>query len=141
VWSDIKQRRLWPVYIEYLMGVLWAHSLFFLVLVWLAIYAVHYFFGPGFISDPAPLIPIIPKWTGAILGLVFLLQVIVSLFIDIQYESKSSFKYYFWAIWYPFFYWLLSALTVIGGVFNVFIRRDGVSITWESPDRGLHTLK
>lgn len=141
VWFDIKQRRLWPVYVEYLIGALWAHSLFFLIFSWLVMYVSYYFFGGDLLSESTPLLPIVPRWTGAILAFLCLLQVIVSLFIDFQYESRSSIKYYFWAIWYPFFYWLISALAVVIGVYNVFVRRSGVSITWKSPDRGLHTLK
>lgn len=141
IWSDPKQRRLWPVYIEYVVGVLWAHSLLFLILVWFIQFSLHAFFGSEFISAPGPLIPIIPQWTGAILALLCLLQVIVSLFIDFHYEKRSSLKYYFWVIWYPFFYWVLSALSVIVGVYNVFIRRSGVTVTWKSPDRGLHTIR
>lgn len=140
VWSDRRQRRLWPVYVEYVMGALWAHVFFFLIAAWLVMYGLHYY-SPELFAAPAPLIPVIPRWSGAILALLCLIQVIVSLFIDFHYESRSSVKYYFWAIWYPFFYWFISALSVIVGVYNVFIRRSRGVVTWKSPDRGLHTLR
>jgi biofilm PGA synthesis N-glycosyltransferase PgaC len=70
-----------------------------------------------------------------------LLQFAVSLYIDLHYEEKRLLRYYFWVIWYPFFYWLISGLTVFVGTWNVFVRKKGVTVTWQSPDRGLHTLK
>ena len=142
VWSNKKQRRLWPVYVEYLVGVLWAYTFAFLIVSWFVIYFARYFFGDGVFAAPAPFIPVIPRWTGSVLALVCLIQIMISLFIDFHYENRSLLRYYFWAIWYPFFYWMISAASVIVGVYNVFIRRSGgVSVTWESPDRGLQTLK
>lgn len=140
VWLNGKQRRLWPIYTEYVISILWAHSFVFLVVAWLIMY-LFYYFDTSFFAVSSLIFPVVPGWTGSILALVCLLQVIVSLCIDTRYESKSSLKYYFWAVWYPFFYWFLSALAIIVAVCNVFVRKSGVSATWESPDRGLHTLK
>jgi biofilm PGA synthesis N-glycosyltransferase PgaC len=69
------------------------------------------------------------------------MEFFISFLIDSRYEGKSFFKYYFWIIWYPFAYWIISALTAIGGSYNVLIRGTGETITWKSPDRGLHTLR
>jgi biofilm PGA synthesis N-glycosyltransferase PgaC len=140
VWTDLRQRRLWPVYIEYIMSALWAHVVFLLIGIWLVMYGLHSF-NPDLFAAPEPALPLIPRWSGAVLALLCLIQVVVSLFIDFKYESRASLKYYFWAIWYPFFYWFISALSVLVGVYNVFIRRTRGTVTWKSPDRGLHTLK
>ena len=135
IWFDKRQRRLWPIYIEYLISIIWAYSLVFLFFSWLIAYFLSWK-----ISISVPINPAIPKWTGSVLALACLLQFGVSMFIDAHYEKKF-FKYYFWVIWYPFFYWFISSIAIIVAVFNVFISKSGVSITWESPDRGLHTLK
>jgi biofilm PGA synthesis N-glycosyltransferase PgaC len=140
VWTDPRQRRLWPVYIEYIMSALWAHVVFFLIGLWLVMYGLHAL-NPELFAAPTPALPLIPRWSGAVLALLCLIQVVVSLFIDFKYESRAALKYYFWAIWYPFFYWFISALSVLVGVYNVFIRRTRGVVTWKSPDRGLHTLK
>lgn len=141
IWFDIKQRRLWPVYVEYVVGMLWAYSFAAYIAFWLVSYALCYFFDFD-IAIVNTSFPLLPKKTGSILALVCLIQFIVSISIDSRYEEKSSIKYYFWAVWYPFAYWIISAVAAIVGAYNVFIRKSGgVSVTWESPDRGLHTLK
>ncbi len=141
VWHDLRQRRLWPVYTEYIMGILWAYSLAAFILFWLCSNIAAYFF--QFDTGPlaSTLFPLLPRKTGSILALVCLIQFLTSVSIDIRYENKYALRYYFWAVWYPFVYWIISAVAIIVGVYNVFIRRRGVSVTWQSPDRGLHTLK
>jgi len=138
IWFSWKQRRFWPVYTEYVAAVLWAFSLGFLIASWLIAYIL-YALKIISVQPIQPFIP--PAWTGSILALICLLQFVVSLYIDYHYESTTLLKYYFWIIWYPVFYWVISGLSVFMGVYNVFIRKRGVSITWESPDRGLQTLK
>ncbi len=138
VWQDWRHRRFWPVYLEYAMAVGWAFALGFLVASWAmeyGMYLLHQVPGP----PVQPFIP--PAWAGSILALVCLVQFLVSFYIDSHYESKKFLKYYFWIIWYPLFYWIISGLTVFVGVYNVFIKRGGVSSRWASPDRGLHTLR
>ncbi len=138
IWGDWKQRRLWPIYIEYATTIFWAFSFSFLILSWLFSYSLYYFS----IISQNPIQPFIPPaWTGSILALTCLLQFMTSLYIDYHYENKSLLKYYFWVIWYPLFYWILSAMAVFAGMFNVFIKRGGVSERWKSPDRGIHIQK
>ena len=43
VWSDLRQRRLWPVYIEYIMSALWARVVCLLIGIWLVMYGLHAF--------------------------------------------------------------------------------------------------
>ena len=141
IWLDIKQRRLWPVYVECVVGMLWAYSLATYIVFWLVSYALCYFFDLD-LAIVNTSFPLLPKKTGSILALVCLFQFVVSISIDSRYEEKSSLKSYFWAVWYPFAYWIISAVASIVGVYNIFIRKSGgVSATWKSPDRGLHTLK
>ena len=141
VWFDRRQSRLWPVYVEYLVGVLWAHTFAVLIISWVVIFLLYYFFGDGVFAAPGTFIPVIPRWTGSVLALACLIQIIISMFIDYHYENRSLLKYYFWVIWYPLFYWLISAISVFFGFFNVFIKKGGVSVKWKSPDRGIHSLK
>ncbi len=138
IWKDLRQRRFWPVYIEYATAIFWAFSLGFLIVSWAATYLL-YFFGVLTTAPYQPFIP--PGWSGSILALVCLLQSAASLYIDHHYENKTLLKYYFWIIWYPLFYWVISGATIFIGVFNVFVKKGGVSSRWKSPDRGLHTLK
>jgi len=132
-----KQLQFWPVYIEYVISIIWGCSLGLLFFSWLIGYILYFF---GIIGKPIqPFIP--PAWAGSILALMCIVQFMVSLYIDSHYEHKSFLKNYFWVIWYPFFYWAVIASTVFVSLFNVFIRKGGVSVRWKSPDRGLQTLK
>jgi biofilm PGA synthesis N-glycosyltransferase PgaC len=137
IWKDTRQRRLWPVYIEYLLGVVWAHLFLLISVLWLLSLFLSLFFSfiPVF-----PYAPFIPKWEGSILAVTCLLQFIVSLLLDRQYEKKSLLKYYFWVVWYALFYWVLCSLAVIVSLYKmIFLMKE--TVTWKSPDRGLHTLK
>ncbi len=138
VWSEWRQRRFWPVYLEYVAGLLWALSLGTLVLYWF-VTVLLYNFGSAALPPVQPFVP--PTWTGSILVLVCLQQFTVSLFIDHHYEKKSLFQYYIWIIWYPFFYWLISALAIYAGLYKTITAKGKVHATWKSPDRGIHTLE
>jgi biofilm PGA synthesis N-glycosyltransferase PgaC len=137
IWKDIRQRRLWPVYVEYFLGIVWAHLFLLICAGWMVTSCLHLFY------DTIPVlyhVPFFPKWTGSILALACLFQFVVSLLLDRQYESKSLLKYYFWVIWYALFYWVLCSLAVIASLYKM-IFQSRVTVTWKSPDRGLHTLK
>jgi len=153
VWSSWRFRRLWPIYIDYVAGILWAYSFCFLLFTWLVLTLYQDFCELHLIQKYCfPLIqfrellafpenPLLPRFYGAILGVTCLMEFLTSFVIDFRYEGKSFFRYYFWIIWYPFAYWMISALTAIVGSFNALIGRSGESIKWKSPDRGLQSLK
>ena len=130
IWKDWRHRRLWPIYIEYVISVIWAYSLFTLVGIW----SVQQLGGLEFLAEMPPLVP--PKWTGAALAFACIIQFGVSLLIERHYE-KNILKYYFWVIWYPFCYWLISALTVTCAAPKALMKRPGTRAIWRSPDRGL----
>jgi biofilm PGA synthesis N-glycosyltransferase PgaC len=148
VWTDRRWRRLWPIYLEYFMGISWAVSLFVLIVVWLLflltrgvcyLYLVQKYC-PAFTSFFLSLhlaSPLIPKWMGAVIAITCLMQFTVSLMIEYKYEKKGIIKYYFWVIWYPFLYWIISAFSVLVGLRNIFLTKKGVTVRWASPDRGI----
>lgn len=153
LFSGWRYRRLWPIYLDYVIGVFWAYSFFYLLLTWLVLTVYYNFCELHLIRKycyalveirerlALPLNPLYPRFYGAILGVACLMEFLVSFLIDLRYEGKNFFRYYFWIIWYPFAYWMISALTAMVGSYNVLIRRSGESIKWKSPDRGLQTLK
>ncbi|AXK72243.1 poly-beta-1,6 N-acetyl-D-glucosamine synthase [Lysobacter sp. TY2-98] len=123
-----RKRRMWGVVLEYMLSVVWSFSMLLSIILWL----LSYFFDipPGLQTGG-----LIPHWHGVILGITCLLQFAISLFIDRRYEKGIGWNY-FWIIWYPLAYWLLSMLTTIVAVPSVlFAKRHGVA-TWTSPDRG-----
>ncbi len=141
IWRDWRQRRLWPIYIEYLVSAAWAYGLLTLIVFWGIVTLLHWTIGKHIgITPTIPLNPAVPKWEGAILAFTCVIQFLVSAFIDHKYE-KGVLKYYFWVIWYPFFYWFISAVTVVVAAPKALIKKPGTRAIWRSPDRGLRDMR
>ncbi|MDQ6997797.1 MAG: poly-beta-1,6-N-acetyl-D-glucosamine synthase [Mariprofundus sp.] len=133
IWSDWRQRRLWPVYIEYVVSTLWAYCFWLVIALWMIQGAINVYEPITFLA-PAP-----PLWAGSLLAMVCLMMFTVSLAMESRYD-KTLLKNLVWIIWYPFIYWLISATTIVVAVPKVLLRKKGYKGhgTWQSPDRGLH---
>jgi poly-beta-1,6-N-acetyl-D-glucosamine synthase len=128
IFLDWRQRRLYPVYIEQVLSVLWSITWFISLLIMLYNYIFHQEF-------------ILPTlWIGNYLSIICLLQFLVALYIERKNE-KGILKYMLWGIWYPILYWHINALLVIRALprgFKILRKNKSQFATWESPDRGLH---
>jgi len=125
---DWTQRRIWPIYIEYVVSIVWAYLFALTVVVYLL----------DKIIDLPPGIEvrsILPGWTGVILAIVCLTQVLIGLMIDSKFE-KGIIRMFFWLIWYPCIYWVLNAAVTIIGLPKALLKKKGTPAVWESPDRG-----
>ena len=124
-----RKRRMWGVMLEYLLSVAWAYTMCFILLLWAL---------GKFVDMPPDLYvhTLLPSWHGVILALVCMLQFASSIVIDRRYETGVG-RNYFWMIWYPMAYWLLSLLTTVAAVPKTLFRRRGSRATWVSPDRGI----
>lgn len=129
IWASWKQRRLWPVYLEYVISVCWSYAFVGFTAAWL----INLVLPLGL-----PGIKFVPEWHGSLLMLICLLQFTVALVLDRRYEQNLT-RYLFWVIWYPFLYWLLIALTTVWATPKALLRKMGKPAVWTSPDRGLHT--
>ena len=128
IFLDWRQRRLFPVFIEQVMSTLWAIVWFISIII--AFY--QFVFEQIFVS---PLL-----WIGNYLALICLLQFLVALYIEKNYE-KDIMKFLLWGIWYPLLYWHINALLVIFALpkgLKILKKDKKQFATWESPDRGLH---
>jgi len=133
VWSDWRQRRLWPVYIEYVVSTLWAYCFWLVIALWMIQGAINVYEPIAFLA-PAP-----PLWAGSLLAMVCLMMFTVSLAMESTYD-KTLLQNLVWIIWYPFIYWLISATTIVVAVPKVLLRKKGYKGhgTWQHPDRGIH---
>ena len=124
-----RQRRMWPVYLEYLTSAAWAYTMFTLVVMWLL---------GTVLGLPVPIhVPtLLPQWTGVVIGTTCLIQVALGMAMDARHERHMG-RYYFWMIWYPLAYWMLSMFTTIVGVPRAMARSRGERARWKSPDRGV----
>jgi len=78
----------------------------------------------------------LPQWWGVILASTYLLQSLIGLALDSQYE-KGSLKSFGWIIWYPLVYWCLQTCSCVVGFTKALFRPANSKGTWVSPDRGI----
>jgi poly-beta-1,6-N-acetyl-D-glucosamine synthase len=124
-----RKRRMFFVYLELILSVLWSYLMATVILL--------YLIGLAFPLPPAlHVATLVPGWTGVVLGLTCLLQFALALAIDGRYERGLA-GYYFWIIWYPLAYWLINVLTTVVAVPRAWRRRRGRLARWVSPDRGI----
>jgi biofilm PGA synthesis N-glycosyltransferase PgaC len=122
-------RRMWPVLLEYTMSVLWAYAILVLVVLWLT----------GMMVDLPPeyrVLSFLSGWNGIMVGTTCLLQIGVSLWLDSRYD-KGTLRSFYWMIWYPLAYWILSMITTIVAVPRALLRDSQKRARWISPDRGI----
>jgi poly-beta-1,6-N-acetyl-D-glucosamine synthase len=130
IFTDFKKRRMWPVYFELVISTIWAYVMGAIFILWLL---------GMFVTLPSYLYvsSFVPGWNGVLLGMTCLLQFAVSLFIDSRYEPKIR-RYYYWMIWYPMLFWMISAATTMFGLPAALLKERNKRATWVSPDRGIH---
>lgn len=124
-----RKRRMWAVMAEYLLSVVWAYTMAFIMILWAL---------GLFLPLPPELYirSLLPSWHGMILAMVCLLQFAASIIIDRRYETGVGRNYY-WMIWYPMAYWLLSFATTVTALPKALLKRRDTRATWVSPDRGI----
>lgn len=127
VWRN---RRMWPLIIEFCLSAIWAFTYGFSVILFLlGLFII--------LPDSLTVQHVIPPaFTGLMLGVVCLLQFSVSLLIDRRYEDNLG-RSLFWVIWFPVVYWMLSLFTTMVGFTRVMLKRQHTRARWVSPDRGI----
>lgn len=130
VWKSWKDRRIWPVYIDYCLGTFWAYAFLICVVLWLLNMFSGGAFTFGSLGNP------FLEWNGAIVATVCLLQFLVSIFIDYRYDHQL-WHVYFWVIWYPVVYWIYNSLATVVAVPKGLLRNLNKAAVWVSPDRGI----
>ena len=126
---DYKSRRMWGIYGEYFLSLIWAYSAIFTLIIWIL---GHFINMPEGMKVPT----LVPSIYGTFLGITFLLQFAISLFIDSKYE-KGVGRYYYWIIWYPFAFWIINVFTTTVGFIKAMFKEKGKRAVWDSPDRGI----
>lgn len=124
-----KSRRMWGVYLEFILSVIWSFSIFLTFILWVSGYFIP-------IPPEFQVKSLLPSWGGVLLGVTCLLQFALSLSIESAYE-KNIWKYYFWTIWFPIIYWVINVIAVVIGLPRAIFKKKGTHATWVSPDRGI----
>ena len=124
-----KTARLWPLFIEYGMSMLWA-----VLFAMLAVYRLTDLLIYRIDLESAPILML--GWAGLLIGTACLLQMMLSLILDRPYD-QGLLKNYFWMIWYPIIYWVITAATAVVAIPLALKRETGKRARWISPDRGI----
>ncbi|TCV85153.1 poly-beta-1,6-N-acetyl-D-glucosamine synthase [Sulfurirhabdus autotrophica] len=129
MWKSWRKRRMWPVYIEFILSMVWGYAMLTTIILWIA---------GLFLPMPASLyVPtLMPGWTGVLLAATCLLQMGLSLIMDRRYDCNLL-RNYFWVIWYPMAFWLIGMLTSVTALPKTLLREKGARAVWVSPDRGI----
>ena len=122
-----KNRRLWPMYIEYFVTAIWA-----VLWVLFALFTLGQKFIFGIDIENMGLF----ETNISIMFFAFFLQCILSLYIDSLYE-RDLLRYGLSCIWYPYIYWLLNTVTLLVGIPKAIFRNKSKFAVWTSPDRGV----
>jgi len=124
-----RHARMWPLYLEYCLSVLWCYCFLMTAVLW----------ATGLVVDLPPefrVRTLIPGFTGVIIAVVCIVQLSVGLLLDSRYD-KSLRKLVPWLVWYPAIYWIVNcAVTLLAFPKALFRPRSKLAV-WESPDRGL----
>jgi biofilm PGA synthesis N-glycosyltransferase PgaC len=125
IFFDWKQRRLVPIYLEEIASIVWSLSWLCITVIGLVKLIIYRSF----------IFPV--WWSGAYLSMICLIQFLVAMLIDRQYD-KDLMKYYFWTIWYPILYWYFNAVVILWAIPKALTGyKKNKFAVWESPDRGL----
>lgn len=124
-----RRARLWPIWLNYVLGLAWALTIAILSALWLLPSA-------GLWADlPLPALSLLPQWWGTVLACTYLVQAAVSMALDDRFEEGLP-RMLFWVIWYPLLFWALQTATAVVALPRVLARDRQVRGTWTSPDRG-----
>lgn len=119
LWS-LRTRRMWPVYGEAVLSILWAYCFVVLTSLWITSYALGI---PPVGASP------IPNWWGMTIGTLCLTQLLTGVLLDARYD-RTVLRSYPVAVAYPIVYWMLmSVITVFATPAGLMRRaaRGGVS--------------
>lgn len=123
IFKSWKQRRLWPIYIEQILSILWSIS-------WII-----FTFIITFMAKNRGDILVFFSFSAFSLSMLSFIQ----LFVSMRHESvyDNIMKYYIWAAWYPVLYWIINAFVVVAALpKSIKSTIHGGYATWKSPDRG-----
>jgi biofilm PGA synthesis N-glycosyltransferase PgaC len=126
VWGSWRARRLWPVFIESALSILWAYCFVILTVFWIASYS--YGIPPIGVSP-------IPNWWGMTIGTLCLTQLLTGVLLDSRYDRTVT-RHFPVAVTYPIIYWMLmSIITAYATPIGFFAPRRIGSVTKWKPHR------
>lgn len=96
-----KYRRMWPIFVESVLSILWSACFVVLTSLWVVSYAAGY---PPVGAHP------IPNLWGMVIATLAMLQLLAGTLMDRRYDP-ATLRYYPYAVYYPIVYWMILAWT------------------------------
>ncbi|MBR9988663.1 MAG: poly-beta-1,6 N-acetyl-D-glucosamine synthase [Gemmatimonadetes bacterium] len=116
-----KQRRLWPVFAEAVLSIMWAYTFLLITTYWII----------SAIVGHAPLgASPIPNVWGMIIATACLTQLLAGAIMDRHYD-RDLMRYFPVAIFYPLIYWMLMSLITAIYTFDGLLRRRPEVQRWK----------
>lgn len=116
-----RERRMWPVFYEATLSILWAYTFLFVTTHWLASYAVGY--------RPMGASPIPNLW-GMLVATACIVQLLTGALMDRRYDHDLM-HHFPVAIFYPLIYWVLMTLITSIYTIDALVRRPPKTQTWK----------
>lgn len=117
-----KFRRMWPIFIESSLSILWSACFVTLTSLWIVSYAAGY---PPVGAHP------IPNLWGMAIATLAMLQLLTGTLMDRKYDPDTL-KYYFYAVYYPIVYWMILAVANFISIPWLFRRPAKQAVHWRT---------
>lgn len=125
IFTRWRWRRLWPVYFEFVVGYFWAFCFVAGAALWLLTRLLGY--------DLAGFSPV-PAWYGGVVSVACVVQFATALAVNHRYD-RHLWRTIFWVPWYPLFFFVFMALTVVWTAPRA-LTEDMLAVgRWKSPTR------
>ncbi len=122
VMAHWKFRRMWPIFIESSLSILWSACFVMLTGLWIISYAAGY---PPVGAHP------IPNLWGMVIASMAMLQLLTGTLMDRKYDPDTL-KYYVYAVYYPIVYWMILAVTHFISIPWLFRRTSKHAVHWRT---------
>lgn len=123
---DWKTRRLWPVYVESALSVLWAVCFVALTVIWSLAYSVGH---PPLGASP------VPNFWGMAIATICLAQLWTGIWIDRRYDPGIA-RLLLYTVWYPLIYWAFLSFTAVVALPTLFRRPPAQPVRWTTDRQG-----
>jgi len=121
-----RYRRLWPVYIESSLSILWSACFVALSAIWITSWSVGL---PPVGASP------IPNLWGMSIASICLLQLFVGAWVDRRYDPDIV-RFVPYAVWYPLVYWAFQAVTTVLALPYLWRRAQRAPVRWQTARTG-----
>ncbi len=126
---DYRDRRMWPIYLEYVVSILWSYMLALTFLF----YLLHFF-----VDFPPQLV--VSSFFGGFSAVVLTLLCILQMLVGLSFEAKhdhTAYRAAVWTIWYPVAYWVINCVVTLFAFPKALLKKSTDLAIWDSPDRGI----